>query len=340
VFALDPTASDVRPSMRSFVTANHVPVVGPGNQSILEQRLGASEPEGGEADEDDTRRPGEPIVFTDIARLARSEDGDWLKHEMLGALKADVDHLGLILGHGLGDRVSFGRFATLARRLDLFFKGFFTERLEQRFPYVYTVFGGGDDLLLIGPWYDVVLLLRQLRQWFERLGCANPNLTFSAGLVFSRPMQPVSHLGESAEQALDRAKEHGRNQVTVGSVTMSWQHFDSALELHRRMRRVSSLDGQRVLNPGVAYRLLEYARMGLGRGEANSGENGGSRLKWRAQMSYDLARNAPLPKEGAREAPELKQLHESLMGIRTSADAGMLYVAAMLTLYQLRGGEV
>ena len=345
--ALTPATSGPEAAVPAFVTANHVPVMGEDVRRLLQRRENREGwEEAGTSPDVDTSRPGEPVVFTDLARLARSEDGGLLGHEMLGALKADVDHLGIILGRGLGERASFGRFAAMARSLDSFFKGFLTERLRERFPYVYTVFGGGDDLFLIGPWYDLVLLTHALRGWFERLSCANRNLTFSAGIVFSHPTQPVRHLGEAAEKALEQAKNPrpgdtsgGRNRLTIGRVTLGWEQLEQALELHRLMRRLSPLHNGRILNPSLAYRLFEYARMGLGLRGSPDDEPPAADLKWRAQMSYDLARNASLPKEGERDAENLRRLHEHLMAIRTTADAAVLYVAAMLTLYQLRGGE-
>jgi hypothetical protein len=57
-------------------------------------------------------------------------------------------------------------------------------------------------------------------------------------------------------------------------------------------------------------------------------------LKWRAQMSYDIKRNLPDPNSSQ---PALARVHESLAKVQTAEDAASLYVAAMLTLYSLRG---
>ena len=329
-FALDVDDGDL--SMPLFVTAKHVPRATP---DVL-QRLGRV-PRDERGDDEDAPQLEELLTFEHLAGLASDENGREIPHVMLGALKADVDRLGTILGYGLGERVSFGRLTSLARTLDLFFKGFLTRKLQEQFPFVYTVFAGGDDVFLIGPWYDLVRLVGKLRGWFDRLACGNPNLTFSAGLIFAGATTPVNHLAHVADEALDRAKDGGRDRISIGSVTLTWAEFSRAMSLHRLLlTELRGTDGDRPsLNRSLVYRLLQYAKQGRGH---HPGRDRPSPLdlKWRAQLSYDLKRNLPEPSD---DRPGLLKLRTALQQVITPQDAAVLEVACSLSLYVLRGAS-
>jgi CRISPR-associated protein Csm1 len=315
------TESD-EPTTPLFVTASHVPTA---TASDLERLANASAIQ---SERDEPLEEGELLTFVDLAHLAADETGRAIETPMLGALKADVDRLGMLLGYGLGTRVSFGRYASLARSLDLFFKGFLSEQLRQQYPHIYTVFAGGDDLFLIGPWFDIVRLLADLGTWFERMTNGNPNITFSAGVVFSHPKVPVRQLAAAADEALEVSKDEGRDRVTIGPVTLRWPEFHRALDFHRVIRAEGS-GGTPALKSSMIYRFLQYAKMAMKSEDCRTLSD----LKWRAQLSYDIKRNLPDPNRGT---DELRRLHEMLLSIRTVDDAHVLYTAAMLSLYHMR----
>ena len=107
---------------------------------------------------------GDPKTFAHISSKALNpidEKGRYCGLDALGILKADVDNLGLIMGWGLkGDRFTLSRLATLSRQLDLFFSCFLPDLIASKseFQNIYTVFAGGDDLFLIGPWNRIMEL--------------------------------------------------------------------------------------------------------------------------------------------------------------------------------------
>ncbi len=86
----------------------------------------------------------------------------------------------------------------------------------------------------------------------------------------------------------------------------------------------------------MAYRLLQYAKMGLG---ILPGRRFGQRnpldLKWRSQLNYDLKRNLPV-RENEPEKNPVRQLRCRLIEL-APADLPVLHVASTLTLYFLRG---
>jgi len=151
---------------------------------------------------------GDALTFAELAALS-CEGGKG--RPMLAALKADVDRLGQIFTRGLGARRSLARTAALSRMMDAFFTGFLPHRLKTAFPHVYTVYAGGDDLLLLGPWRDVLALAKALREDFSDFVGGSKHVTLSAGIALFAPKTPVSLAAREAEARLDKAKRDGRD---------------------------------------------------------------------------------------------------------------------------------
>lgn len=282
----------------------------------------------------DDSQGSEPITFDDLAALSVDDDGTRVETEMLGVLKADVDDLGYLVGSAFADRVSLGRLAGFSRALDDLFKGFLPARLEESFPHVYTVFSGGDDLLLVGPWLDMVRLAVRIREWLGRASGGNPALTLSAGIAFAKPGAPIGVLAGAASQALEQAKTKGPNEsekdaVCIGSTRMTWAQLREALERHRLLSRLARRPD---VGSSLVYRLLCYAKNAQ---LVQSGRTVSlSTIKWRAQMHYDLKRNLPSPPEPNDDLTELR-----CWLLNMHADqANVLRTACMLALYRLRGG--
>ena len=175
------------------------------------------------------QRDGAPIHFEDLAGLSRGK-------KMLGIYKADVDRLGLLLSYGLrsdqGD-YSLAEYLTASRMLEDFFGERLTVHLREKFPHLYTVFSGGDDLFLIGPWSELPDFAMWMRQEFERFVEGNPEVTLSASLLFVPPRAPIATVAREAERLLEQAKElanpfrtaqggQGRNQVALCGIVVEW----------------------------------------------------------------------------------------------------------------------
>ncbi|MCB0184385.1 MAG: type III-A CRISPR-associated protein Cas10/Csm1 [Caldilineaceae bacterium] len=185
------------------------------------------------------------VPFDDLAqRVGRPELAAQVEPR-LGVLKMDVDQLGLLIAEGLGRVTSISRVATFSRMLDLFFSGWIDVKLRRPYlhdedgnllqdaagdarpnPYrdVYTVYAGGDDLLLVGPWDRTVDLARELAQDFHRYTNRNDNLTISAAVNVVKPGYPVARSAQEAGRLLDDyAKALGRNRFYLFGVVAPWR---------------------------------------------------------------------------------------------------------------------
>ena len=152
--------------------------------------------------------PREPKTLEHLARDDRwpDPDGRYQGIEALVTLKGDVDNLGSIFEKGL-EQPSFAKMAALSRQMNAFFAVWLPWRCRTKYPSTYTVFAGGDDFFLIGPWRSTIKLAREMREAFGRYVAQNPDIHFSAGLAMTKPGLPIRQMGELAERALESAKD-------------------------------------------------------------------------------------------------------------------------------------
>ena len=145
---------------------------------------------------------GEPKTFSHIALKSKRKNSAGKctsGTEAIGVLKADVDNLGLLMSCGLPTRrFTISRMATLSRQLDAFFSVYLPNMLaaSDDFKDIYTVFAGGDDLFLIGPWNKMAYLAVYLRKRFAEYVCANKQISFSAGITVHKAHVPVDKAGK------------------------------------------------------------------------------------------------------------------------------------------------
>jgi CRISPR-associated protein Csm1 len=244
-----------------------------------------------------------PKSFAHIAAMAqnRKEDGSYCGIQAIGVLKADVDQLGMLMSCGLTEKdFTLSRLATLSRQLNFFFAVYLPHLLktDPRFMDIYTVFAGGDDLFLIGPWNRMIDLAEWLRKRFSDYTCHNEQIHFSAGISLQKPNTPLNKLAKDAEEALERAKagnpkkcERG-NCITVFGETTTWEEF-AELQTIRELLMEWRKDG--LINNAMIFRLNTFIT--LANLEKEIVKENGVRLedmeclKWRALFRYSAERN-------------------------------------------------
>lgn len=243
-------------------------------------------------------KAGSPKTFEHIAAKAlnpKNDKGGFCGIAALGVLKADVDNLGLLMTCGLkAERFTLSRLATLSRQLNWFFALYlpYILRTDARFKDIYTVFGGGDDLFLIGPWNRIVELAGFLHGKFAEYVCHNYHLHFSAGISLHKPHVPLDKLAELAEAALKQSKDQNKNRITLFSITVTWYEFFKLQEINKTL---SNWNERKLINNAMIYRLNDFIDMS--ELEKQIVEEGDVRiedmecLKWPALFSYTTERN-------------------------------------------------
>lgn len=252
--------------------------------------------------------PESPHEIKTLEHLARDdwrfEDDRWVGVEALMTLKGDVDNLGQIFQRGL-ERPTFAKMAALSRQMNAFFTIWLPWLCHKEFPNTYTVFAGGDDFFLIGPWHSTIQLARRMEQEFRRYACHNPEVHFSAGLSMTKSGLPVRYLARLAEEALDEAKA-GKPAVTCFGQAVKWEDFEALLKRHERLAELVRDFG---LSSGYVYDLLRYCEMA-----AEMSKRPENAL-WRAHFAYRTYRLLEAKVKGPDfEAVKAKRkrLHEEL----------------------------
>lgn len=249
---------------------------------------------------------GDPIEFLDLAAHARGA-------AMLGVLKADVDSLGQAIGRTLGAHQADGARAlqALSESLDRFF----TETLQAEMrndPWnlIYTVFAGGDDMLLVGPWNVILDFAEHARRLFnDRFGPGathSPSvvpLTFSAGIAIIKPRYPIHLAAQQADDLLDLAKgrpapgaDSPKDQCASLGGLWKWVEHEHVIRVGKRL---GDWVNAGVIQRGWLLTLLELAL--LRRGEAGPEYAGVHPAVATSRLAYHVARNWPQKRDNPRD---------------------------------------
>lgn len=271
---------------------------------------------------------GQLMTFAEIGAQALEEhDGRVVGRDLLGILKADVDFLGRVFSSGLGNDRSPARLAQLSRALD----GYFAERLpwllQREFPFTYTVYAGGDDLLLVAPWRAALPLALRLREDFACFAGGNPNLSLSAGVAFIHAKHPLALAVEEAEAALEQAKtwhpnRKEKNRIGVFGRVLAWEGLSATLDLAEALNDAVR---QKHLPPTFLYQMRWFAAR---RAAAENGQTNAADWipKWRYQKARLLER-APAEARDALQALLLRALPPP--GQRSVGDAEVAMTIAL-----------
>lgn len=288
--------------------------------------------------------PGDPKTLSALAALARSptdKPGEYQGLEALGILKADVDDLGLLMTCGLPERkFTLSRLATLSRQLHFFFCLYLPSLLanEARFQNVYTVFAGGDDLFLIGPWNRIIDLAREIQEKFAQYVGLNPEVHLSAGISLQKPHTPLDQLAFSAEEALQDAKgvDVNKNRLALFGESVAWEDMGALTKVKETL---AAWVEDKWVSPVMLYRLNEFILLA---GQEKRLTQGGpvhlddlACLKWRSHLAYFTSRNVARERKGEAREQAVQEVHEKL-ALWLETFGGALRIPLWELLYERR----
>lgn len=207
------------------------------------------------------------------------EPDKWQGQVALMTLKGDVDNLGSIFQQGLQDP-TFAKMAALSRQMNAFFAIWLPALCATEFPNTYTVFAGGDDFFLIGPWHSTQKLAARMAAEFKTYVAENPGITFSAGLVMTKPGQPIHALATQAEEALSAAKGTDKNALVLYGERVRWPDWAQVQAAQDQLERVrESYD----LSTGYVYGLMQLIDLA-------SDKTNPEHAMWRSRFAYRTRR--------------------------------------------------
>ncbi|SNR65804.1 type III-A CRISPR-associated protein Cas10/Csm1 [Desulfurobacterium atlanticum] len=276
----------------------------------------------------------------------QEENGEIYGKPFIAVLKADVDNLGFIFLDGfleerssnengeekVNNLYSVSRVMYLSRMMNYFFTAVLTEKIKRDFPDIYTVFAGGDDLFLIGPWEQIIKFTKEMRKEFKRYTADNPDITISSGIFITKPSIPVYSLAEGGEEQLEIAKKK-KNRVAVFNKSVTYEDFCKLLEISEKLEKEIK-EGK--VSTALAYRLIELSDM------ANKIYKNSKNALWKAYLSYAVYRNygrngKVKDEERERFLKDWIELIENFsQNISKKEKENTLYIAIAKALYRRR----
>jgi len=273
---------------------------------------------------------GQPVTFDQLA--VQYSCGV----KKLAVLKADVDRMGALFAYGFASEsdpfcTSSLQYTALSRMLEYFFCEYLAILIRVEFPHCYTVFSGGDDLLIVGPWQEIIDLAQVIQKRFTDYICGNPDITLSAGITLFSHKTPISFAVHDADQALESAKkegerQEGRNQLYLFGRAMKWENAHKVLEY---AHTVDQWHRGKYLTSGDLYKMRTWALM-FQRYYKDRYVLG---LRYAALAAYDLGKKL----EERRKYPDdLLNLLESLQIIHEAGPIHHLQVICDYALFKNR----
>ena len=234
----------------------------------------------------------------------------------LGVLRMDIDHLGKIFKQGLkndqGKPIgSLVHLSTLSFQISLFFEGFIKSILgKPEFKgLIYSVYSGGDDLFLVGPWHimpDVALAIVEALNSYTG---GNPDIHLSGGLSFIHGKYPIHAAAEDAgdlERAAKTAFGFEKNAFAFLGEVWHWEAFKEVKKHKEQLVRiVDDLKGPKSL----LHLLQQLDEMQI---EANRKNRDGKPVwgSWMWMGDYQICRMKNRAKGELKN--DLESLHEGM----------------------------
>lgn len=127
-------------------------------------------------------------------------------------------------------------------------------------PTIYITYSGGDDLLVVGPYDDIIRFSQDLRNEFKNWTCQNPDITLSSGIFLGGSKYPIERSVRNADEYLELSKDfEGKDAVSVFSETVKWDSLDSFkgfCDLFNFGVKLEKLTEEGRISKGLVYSML------------------------------------------------------------------------------------
>ncbi|MHA1269859.1 MAG: type III-A CRISPR-associated protein Cas10/Csm1 [Candidatus Helarchaeota archaeon] len=242
-------------------------------------------------------------VFSTDQHLLYEKDA--IGNDKKAVLRMDVDNLGKIFVYGIPqDQQSLSRLATLSRLMEYFFKNIIPNimtisfpddfknlyyisnlhlnNLNNFLPYNYfnekmkkigyknerrivLIYSSGDDVLLTGAWFDVLITAFEIYDLFRIYTCFNPSISLSAGYVMVPKKYPISFSSEITENLIDIAKSiDGKSSLCFfGEAANKWDVLREKINIFLNSILQESLDHDEKrmkISKNTLLKLIELIR--------------------------------------------------------------------------------
>lgn len=218
------------------------------------------------------------------------EDGKRQVKPAIMCLKGDIDNLGSLFQKGV-ENPTFATIAQLSRQINDFFTIWlpYYQSSWKNGKNIYTIFAGGDDFYLVGPWLDLVNFVPVLKEKFTEYMCGRSDITFSVGMCMTRSGDDVVNMSAVVENALENAKgrKNEKGEIIKNGLCCFGEivSFDEYSDLQKEVEILNNYKEKYNLSTGYIYNLQKLCE------QAEKTQKGSFiDAMWRSKLAYRTAR--------------------------------------------------
>ena len=129
-------------------------------------------------------------------------------------------------------------------------------------PTIHINYSGGDDLLVLGPYDDVIFFAQELRNRFKEWTANNNSINLSAGISIVSPKFPIGKAVDMAEEFLEASKSCGKDKITVFGEVVDWHDDGKSIDkkglntLFKFAEKLEKYNYNGKVSSGVIYSML------------------------------------------------------------------------------------
>lgn len=125
---------------------------------------------------------------------------------------------------------------------------------------IYIDYSGGDDVLVFGPYDDIILFAKKFRDDFKKWTCNNDSINISAGINIISPKFPIGKAVDMSEEFLEASKKCGKDKITLFKETLDWETKDSFVrgfeEVYDFATKLEHYHNDNIVSKSFIYSLL------------------------------------------------------------------------------------
>lgn len=258
-------------------------------------------------DEEEEIYEGAIRTFDLLASQARKSN----RFKRYGVLRMDVDNLGNIFSSqlGAGDQASVTETIAASDAMSLFFEAYMpqicreVEEQSKRLNSLYLIYGGGDDLFVVGEWDMLPVLAGVIHERFAQY--TDNQASISAGIVLQTARFPFYQAARLAGVALDeRAKERpGKNAICFFDHIFGWDEWTQVVAQQEKMHKLA----EHMASNTVIRRVMDlYTQWHTSSSQQDqTGAIRFGRYQW--QSAYQIARLKQQYKDSSADIDEVQQ---------------------------------
>ena len=127
-------------------------------------------------------------------------------------------------------------------------------------PTIHINYSGGDDLLVLGPYDDIIKFAGELRNRFKEWTCDNNSINLSGGISIVSPKFPIGKAADMSEEYLDASKSCGKDKICLFGEVVNWDDnglfkgFNSLLDFAQELE---DYNANSKVSKGLIYSMLK-----------------------------------------------------------------------------------